>query len=155
MRHLKRFATAFLLLAALLCISAPPALADVFTLQGTQAQTTSGNGTTTDIGNWRHLHVLVRVTAGSGTVNPFRIWLEGSPDNGNTWFEVPCALVVKGGATAPGTSASQRDIVNEVAVVTSATYLGTCDVFTQWVRAAWNIAGTTPSETFQVRAATK
>jgi hypothetical protein len=156
---MKRFrGTAFVLLALLLPIfAAPPAVADeTFNLKSSGAQTGNGIGSTTDIGNWRRLTVTVSVTAGSGTVNPFRVWVESSPD-GSIWYEIACEKVIKGGAAAPGSAPStpQRDIVNETAVVTTATYSAMCEVYSRLVRTSWAIAGTTPSETFFVRATGK
>jgi hypothetical protein len=115
----------------------------------------AGQGTAVDVGAWRTLTVTVNVTAASGTVNPFRVWLETSPD-GTNFFELPCRLVLKTAAAAPGAgSANQRDVVNETAVQTSAKYLALCDLTSSTVRAAWNIGGTTPSETFEVLATGK
>ena len=126
---------------ALVALGAPPAAAaDIVTLKVSGAQTAAGQGTITDIGAYRLITVLVTVTAGSGTVNPFRVWLEGSPD-GTNFYELPCYQWVKTGAAAPGASAAQRDIVNEVAVVTSGKWAANCETRLSIVRAAWNIAG--------------
>jgi|SRR5689334_738759 len=140
-------------LGLLLTVFAVPALAgDSFTLKASGAQTGAAQGSLVEAGAYRVLHIAVNVTAGSGTVNPFRIWLEGSPNNGTDWYEIPCYGVLKAGATAPGAANStlQRDIVNEAAVVTSQKYVATCELYFTQVRAAWNIAGSTPSETFSV-----
>jgi hypothetical protein len=146
------------ILAALLVVVAlagPARAGDIFTLKASGAQTTAGTGSLVEVGPWRLMTVTVNVTAGSGTVNPFRVWIEVTPD-GTTWFELPCRLVLKTGATAPGAAAAnQRDIVNETAVQTSAKYVGVCDLTGPQIRAAWNIAGSSPSETFSVTASAK
>lgn len=149
-----RFRSIALMAALALIVAAWPAAAgEYFTLKASGAQTGAAQGTATQIGNWRQLSVIVKVTAGSGTVNPFRVWVEATWDDGTTWIELPCEMALKTGATAPGTAAAAaRDIVNETAVVTSATYIGLCRTLSTKVRAAWNIAGSTPSETFSVSA---
>jgi len=48
-----------------------------------------------------------------------------------------------------------KDIVNETAVQTAAKYVATCEAYVSQVRAAWNIVGSTPSETFSVTAVVK
>ncbi len=130
-------------------------MSEKFVLHALAAEVAAGQGAAVEVGSWRNLTATVRVTAGSGTVNPFRVWLEGSPD-GTNWYELPCTTVLKAGAAAPGAAATdERDIVNETAVVTSASYVGKCELYVSQVRAAWNIAGTTPSETFEVLASGK
>lgn len=141
-----------LVLLTLLLLASPAAAGEKFTLKASSAVTAAGSGSTFDIGNWRQLFVTVQVTAGSGTVTTFRVFLEASAD-GTVFFEMPCKLVLKTGVAAPGaSSANQRDVVNETAVQTSAKYVGLCETWASVVRAAWNVAGTTPSETFEVLA---
>lgn len=155
MKTLRRLSGLVLLLAVVALLAPPASAADPIVLKASGAQTTAGTGTLQEIGGLRFITVLVNVTAGSGTVNPFRVWLEGTVD-GTTWFELACQNVLKTGAAAPGTAAvTQRDIVAEVAVVTAAKYVATCETYVEKVRIAWNIAGSTPSETFSVTAALK
>jgi len=124
-------------------------------LKALGAETTAGQGSTISIGNADQVEVTVRVTAGSGTVTTFRVYLEESND-GTNWFEVAMDLVMKGGLAAPGAATpNQRDIVNETAVQTSAKYVGKAMGMAPAIRAAWAIAGTTPSETFEVLAEAK
>lgn len=132
-----------------------PALASQrLTLKTLGAETSAGQGSSAELGNRKYVSVTVRVTAGVATVTVFRVWIEGTVD-GTNWFELPCGLVLKTGAAAPGTAASQRDIVNETSVQTSAAYIGQCELSVTTIRAAWNITGTTPSETFEVLAIAK
>jgi len=155
MKTMRRL-SALVLLAVLATFAAPApaAAAEIVTLAASGARIAAGQGSAVDIGNWREITVLVNVTAGSGTVNPFRVWLEGSPD-GTKWYELTCFQWVKTGAAAPGASAAQRDIVSEVAVVTSGKWSANCQTHLSLVRAAWNISGSTPSETFSVSASLK
>jgi hypothetical protein len=155
MKTLRRFVP-FALALAFVCLAAPPlTAAGEIVLKASGAQTGPSTGSLAEIGNYRYITVLVNVTAGSGTVTTFRVWLEGSIDNGANWYELPCYQMVKAGAAAPGASAAQRDIVNETSVQTAAKYVANCETYFSQVRAAWNIAGTTPSETFAVSAAVK
>jgi hypothetical protein len=136
-------------------LPAPASAHTSLVLKASGAQTTAGNGSAVEIGSFRRATIYVNVTAGSGTVNPFRVWIEGSPD-GTNWYELPCDLILKAGTAAPGAGAvNQRDIVNEAALVTSQKYVANCEIFTSTIRAAWNIAGATPSETFDITMAGK
>ena len=147
---MKRFALGILLILAVLL--APLAQAgEIVTLSGSSAKITPGSGPVVDVGNLRTALVIVNVTAGSGTVNPFRVWLEQSID-GTIIAETACDLVLKGGAAPPGSvpTVPQRDIVNEAAVVTSGTWSAVCPIAGRQVRARWDVTGSTPSETFSV-----
>jgi hypothetical protein len=122
------------------------------------ARTAAGQGTTVDVTSCHRLFVLVSVTAGSGTVNPFKVYLEGTTDGGITWSGLHCARQSKRVTAAPTTTfiatggAGDGLIVNEAAVVSAATtYAASCDVNTDTVRLGWEIAGTTPSETFSAQ----
>lgn len=150
MKIARGLAVVLLALALVVSLAPPAAAGEFFTLASSAARTAPGNGTATVTGNWRQFAIYVNVTAGSGTVGTFRVWLEATAD-GTNWVEVPCEMAVKTGAAAPGTAAAAaRDIVNETAVQTAAKYTALCRTITNQVRIAWNIAGTTPSETFSV-----
>ena len=108
-------------------------------------------GSSVEIGNLRKFMVGVRVTAGSGTVNPFRVWLEGTMD-GTNFFEIPLVRALKAGIAAPGAATTdERDIVNEAAVVTSEEYVAVYEANVSTVRARWDLQGTVPRETFEVK----
>jgi len=144
------------LLLAILTFLAPPVLGgEKLVLEALGAHTAPGTGTAVDLGNWRNCSVQVRVTAGSGTVNPFDVWLECSAD-GTNWTE--CAVDDRVKATTTGAGPFTDNVIKvvaEVAVVTSAVYSARLTTVPQAVRARWNIAGTTPSETFEVVAIPK
>ncbi len=152
---MKRFLSA-LLAVSILAVPSAAFAGEALTLSGSSAKVAPGSGPIIDVGNLRQAFVLVSVTAGSGTVNPFRVWVEGSID-GTIFAEIACDLVLKAGAAAPGAAATvpQRDIVNETAVVTSAIYSATCSTSARHIRARWDVTGTTPSETFSVVAFVK
>jgi len=142
--------TAFLLLA-------PPAWADKqIILEASAAHTANGQSGSYDAAGFTIAYINVNVTAGSGTVNPFKVSLEGSNDGDVTFFGIPCSLIAKdvagpGGTVTMTAAPGHTLIVNEVAVVSSATqYLALCTIGAPRVRAHWVIAGTTPSETFSV-----
>ena len=71
-------------LALALAILTQPALAGSsrLTLLESAAQTASGNGASIPVAGISELAVFVRVTAGSGTLTAFSVWIEGSSDAG-------------------------------------------------------------------------
>ena len=155
MRYRPVAALAGLLAAILLSLASPCLASENFTLHALAARTAAGTGAAIDIGNWRNLTVHARVTAGSGTVNPFDVWIECSAD-GTNWTE--CALDDRVKATTTGAGPFTDNtikLIAEVAVTTAAVYSGRLSAVPQWVRARWNIVGTTPSETFEVVATGK
>lgn len=127
-------------------------------LAASAARTAPGSGNTIDVSSCRTLFALVDVTTGSGTVTTFKAYLEGSSDGGVTWGGLQCWHQSKRVASGPtvtflATAGSGEGlIVNETAVVSVATTFGAaCDVTTDTVRLGWEIAGTTPSETFSAK----
>ena len=124
---------------------------DNFTLLAQAAKVGPGNGVAVEIGNRRKLTAVVRIAAGSGTVTEFQVWIEGNLD-GTNWVEIPCTRVIKSGIVAPGAaSINQRDIVDETTLITADIYFGLLESHFSTIRTSWNIVGTTPSETFEVR----
>jgi len=125
-----------------------------FTLQASAAQTAAGNGTGVDVTacltpatGQGYVFVQAPVTAGSGTVTTFKVWLEVSGD-GTNWSALPCWSTLTITGTAP--TANTHLVINETAVQTSGSGSGFCSLPLGNVRARWNVAGTTPSETFSV-----
>jgi len=151
-----RVRTLWSLLAAIGLFLAPPLLAaDKITLHALGAETAAGTGTAEDLGNYRHVTLFARVTAGSGTVTTFNVWTECSGD-GTAFTE--CALDDRVEATTTGAGPFTDNtilLIAETAVTTSGTYSGRLTATVQAVRARWNIVGTTPSETFEVIAILK
>lgn len=151
-----RIRTLTALLALFLLPLASDALAaENVILHALVARTAAGTGSAIDIGSYRSVAVYARVTAGSGTVNPFDVWIECSADGTNF---TECALDnrVKATTTGAGTFTDNTiKLVAEVAVTTSAVYSAQLSTVPQAIRARWNIAGTTPSETFEVVAVLK
>lgn len=155
---LRRPVVLLAILAAIALSLASPALADGrLTLQALGAQTTAGNGAGIDVGLARTFFAVVRVTAGSGTVTTFDVWLECSIDGTNF---TECAVDDRVKATTTGAGPHTDNVIKvvaETAVTTSAVYSAKVspDTAVQVIRARWNIVGTTPSETFEVLLNTK
>lgn len=148
-------ALAALLAAILLTLASPVLAGENFALHPLAARTAAGTGTAIDLGAWRTATVHARVTAGSGTVTVFDVWIECSPD-GTNFTECAVDNRVKGTSTGAGAFTDNTvKVIVETAVVTSATYSAQLSAPPQWVRARWNITGTTPSETFEVLATAK
>ena len=85
-----------------------------------------------------------------GTVTTFDLWIECSLDGTNF---TECALDDRVEATTTGAGPFTDNtikLVAETAVTTSAVYSARITSLSLVIRARWNIAGTTPSETFEV-----
>jgi hypothetical protein len=144
------FRPALIVAMALAFLWSPAAASELFILHALGAEITVGTGAAVDLGNWRNATVHARVTAGSGTVNPFDLWLECSA-NGASWTE--CALDDRVEATTTGAGPFTDNtikLIAEVAVTTAGVYSARLTAVPQSIRARWNIAGTTPSETFEL-----
>lgn len=147
---------ASLALALAVILAAPPAWADrTITLEASSLKNANGNSLSYDAAGFATAQVLVNVTTGAATVNPFKVSLEGSMDGGTTWLAIPCGLIAKdvggpGGTVTITAAPGHTLIVNEVAAITAATqYVATCTVGAPLIRAHWQIAGG-GSETFSV-----
>ena len=153
---MKKTVRIFILAALALALASFPALAgESFTLHALGAEITVGTGAAVDLGDLRNISIFARVTAGSGTVNPFDVWTECSV-NGSTWSE--CSLDDRVEATTTGAgphSDNTIKLIAETAVTTSGSYAARVTSLSKFIRARWNIAGSTPSETFEVIVLTK
>lgn len=125
------------------------------TVLASAAQTASGIGGGVDITPCVLFNALttpeydfaqVIVTAGSGTVTAWKVWLETSGDGVN-WAPLPSWSTVTFSGTA---TAGTHLIVNETSLVTSGNASGFYSAPLTNVRARWTLTGTTPSETFSV-----
>lgn len=123
------------------------------TIQASGAQTGSGASTVT--GNLTQIPnqcvnvpgiIQVPVTAGSGTVSTFKVWLQGTID-GTNFFPIPCTLTTNVVGT---TFANTYLVANDSVVQTSGVAVGLCTIPVHNLRAAWIVNGTSPSETFSV-----
>ena len=124
-------------------------------LLASAAQTASANGAAVDVSGHKELLVMVNVTAGSGTLTAFSVFLESSDDGGATWYEILADTVLKstGAAAEPTPTLQKRNIVTETAIVASAKYAATYTKFGEKVRPRWLITPTSsPSETFEINA---
>jgi hypothetical protein len=137
-----------------------------YTLLASAAQTASGNGAWIDVDGAKELQVLVDLTAGSGTLSAFSLYLESS-DDGVASFEILADTVFKNTLVSSPTVAEptairtdKRNIIDgavETAIIVIPTrWTATYRVFGKKVRARWIITPTSsPSETFEVTAVGK
>ncbi len=128
----------------------------IFTISPSAAIITAGSSATFDMSNYKAVEMIVSVTTGGLTVTTFRVWPQGSGDAGLTWVDLPVTNVAKsvlGGVfagTAGVATAIASSLCNEAGNVTgTTTYIGSV-VALPLMRVAWNIVGTSPSETFSV-----
>lgn len=155
---MKRWLLPLILLCALVSLPAYAVSSTSITLLASAAQTASANGATVDVSGIKELTVYVNVTAGSGTLSAFSVYLESSDDGGTTWYEILADEILKttGTAAEPTPTIQKRNIVTEAAIVTSAKYAATFTNFGNKVRVHWLITPTSaPSETFSVKAVGK
>lgn len=110
-----------------------------------------------DCDGYAALSALVAVTTGGLTVTKLRVWLEGTLDFGVTWFPLVHTNVMKVfglGTLTPAAgnlTNNSASLVSEAGNVTGTTaYFGCVNNPPPHVRVAWDITGTSPSETFSV-----
>lgn len=125
-----------------------------------QAYTVGAAGGAIDVAGLKELWVTVRLTTGSGTLGNFSVYLEGTDDEGTTWYELVADTVLKnnGAADDPTTNVDKRNIVdNETTIITTETkWTAQYTRFPDKVRARWILSGgASPSETFGVKAVGK
>ena len=127
-------------------------------LLASAAQSASGSGAWIPITTWTMLNVVAAISAASGTITDFDLWLEGASDaNGSNPHQIPCDIQYKNGAAA-GTEATVN--TNKIHIINSKADTTAPEVYTaqykhlpcNYVRARWYMAGTTPSVTFSVMA---
>lgn len=93
--------------------------------------------------------VSVKVTAESGTTPTLDVLLQGTPDEGITWYDIPFDVVLKSLAAEVPTAVPAREIdIGEetgefIGLIRHLPY--------KTVRAAWELGGTTPNYTFSAR----
>jgi len=126
-------------------------MAERIELQASVQQNASGNSGQFSIPTMVQAILGVDVTAGSGTISDFDVWLEGSDDGGTTWYELPCDLVMKssGTGTANTVAANQRNVVDSKTSTTAEKFVGIYKALpADVVRLRWILTGTTPTMTF-------
>lgn len=120
-----------------------------FELHPMGAEIATGQGAAIDVKDLKEMAVLFDLTAISGASAEITPWLQGSQDGGSTWFDIvhdAAKLSGAGKAEPSGVASGNRNLGVSIAAVVKAyaRYI----VFPDQVRAAWVIAGTTPSITF-------
>jgi len=137
--------------APLLAVGASP-----FDIQTSAAQVATGNGGAIPVAGIRELIVYFSCTASSGTGETLDVFLQASSDAGTTWFDLPFELgmVTDGDGTETAGEINARDFVDLAADVacSGVKSVAKYQIFGDRIRAAWFIAGTTPSYTFGVKA---
>lgn len=130
-----------------------------FELLASAAQTASFVGGAIDVAGIKEMEVFVELTAGSGTLTEFTLFLEGSSDDGTTWFELVADNVLKNTGTAadPTVTSAKRNIITEGGIVTTLTkWIAQYTRFPDKIRVRVIITPTaSPSETFSVKAVGK
>jgi hypothetical protein len=126
---------------------------DRVALQSSQAQTASSNGSKHSVANYTMAVAYVDVTAVSGTTPQASFWLQGSNDDGTTWFDLlhdgalPTADSTQADQTAA--AAGKRNINGGTVVSATGKFAAVYKHLPcKHVRLRWNISGTTPSFTF-------
>ena len=140
---------ALLLLVAL--SSCLPAYAGVqrTELLPSAAQTASAASSGQQLSTIQQAIVGVDITAGSGTITDFDLWLECSDDGGTTWYRLVADHVVIDSTGAD--SQDQVNIVDNKTTTAAERYLAVYQVLpSDYVRVRWTLTGTTPSLTFSV-----
>jgi len=102
------------------------------------------------------LQAVVTCSTGTGTL--FRVWLQGSLDGGSTWYGLPVTNITKVCTAALGLNETNvaftlnaASIIAEAGPFTATTvFVAGLNAPPPLVRAAWNINGTSPSQTFGI-----
>ena len=131
-----------------------PRAADRIEMLASAAQTASGVSAAFKVSTFTQAVVGVDITAGSGTVADFDLWLECSDDGGTTWYAVAPNVVVTHSTRAASwtTDADDAYIVDSKATTTAEKYFAqfqtlSCD----YVRLEWtHTGGSSPSLTLSV-----
>jgi hypothetical protein len=143
---------ALLMLLALPGFPARATLYDKIVVQASAAQTANGNSATVALpARASNLLCLVSITAGSGTATAFQIRLQGTEDDGATYYTLTPEFSSRDYDTTPGVGTQARDFVSETAIKTSGKVAAHFKTLTKKFRAQWTItAGSSPSETFEI-----
>jgi hypothetical protein len=129
----------------------------VYNLVPSSTFTTAGSSTSScDAGGYASLQAIVTCSTGTGTL--FRLWLQGSLDGGTNWYPLPITNVAKVCTAALGLNETNVSFTgNAVSIIAEAGPFTATTIFIAGVnappplvRAAWNINGTSPSQTFAI-----
>lgn len=118
------------------------------TIVALAAFTGAGNSLDVDVTTGTMMAIEVDITTGSGTITDFDLWMEGSNDDGLTWFRLLASTIDANGTDV---TTPRSNIVNNKATTTAERYGAVYPyVPTRKVRARWTLTGTSPSLTFAV-----
>jgi len=119
--------------------------------------TTQGVSASLDAGGYASLQAVVTCSTGTGSL--FRVWLQGSLDGGANWYGLPVTNITKVCTAALGLNETNVVFTNNAAsIIAEAGPFTATTVFVAGVnappplvRAALNINGTSPSQTFGIQ----
>jgi hypothetical protein len=128
----------------------------VSALVSSTAFTTAGNSANLDAGGYASLQAVVVCSTGTGSL--FRLWMQGSYDGGTNWYALPLTNIGKVCTAALGLNetnviftSNAMSIIAEAGPFTATTiFVAAVNAPPPLVRAAWNINGTSPSQTFGI-----
>ncbi|MCE5246649.1 MAG: hypothetical protein ABFD84_11245 [Candidatus Polarisedimenticolia bacterium] len=131
-------------------------MASPMTLLASATQTGSASGATIPLNTVSMLDAILTVTATSGTITAFKLWLEGSVDGGTTWAPMAPDVTADASALTCAWTAATPFVVNVSAAPALQSWVARykqtpCNA----VRVRWTLTGTTPSVTFAVLACGK
>lgn len=122
------------------------------------AHTADGQGVSVPIPSLTMAQVCLNITAGSGTFGGgegLAVWLQGSDDEGLTWYDLPSDQQGKTAASGSEVDAAlnRRNVTGTTLHTTTGAHQFLAlykHLAAKMIRAVWDIAGTTPSFTFTV-----
>lgn len=124
-------------------------------LLASAAQTGSSNSVPLPVATATMLAVQVDITAGSGTPT-LTLWMEGSNDDGTTWFRLVANAIVTDINGTIADVANRSNIVNASASTTVDRYGAVYNYLPcKLVRSRWTLTGGTPSRTFSINVSGK
>lgn len=127
-------------------------------LQASSAQTANGNSAPQRLLTAQMIDLGIDITAGSGTVTSFDLWLQVAAAEAGPWFDMPADQVLKSAdsGTAETVATNQRDVVDGKNDTNAEQFLAVYKhVPAGYVRTKWKLAGTSPSLTWSATASAK
>ena len=119
------------------------------------AQTASGSGGWQAVPNASMATVFVNVTANSGTTPTLSVYIEGSDDGATTAYallaDFGVEIITTGDPNGTAFTTPRVFIVNAITTTNQKCQATYKHLAADYVRARWEIGGTTPSYTFSVK----
>lgn len=130
----------------------------IATLVANTTYGTQGVSSTLDSGGYASLTAVVTYNTGTGT--QFRVWIQGSIDNGTNWFALPVTNICRTVVAAAGLSETSTAFTTNAASIIDGSpaaftgttiYVASVNAPPPLIRAAWNINGTSPVIQFGIQ----